>query len=175
MNFSTLRTLFHTQLAHLYEEREIDAIFFTYIEDKYNIKKHSYYLNPDVERCEVSGKRCEVRGDLEALAKGTPIQYVTGKATFCDFQLEVNPTVLIPRPETEELVRHVVCGMRCEVCTGSISPSNFEGVPEGRGSLYKTFISKIFNDIISQINQKTSHRKPYIFVSNSINFQSQRF
>ena len=140
MKISSLRTLFHKQLAHHYEEREIDAIFFIYIEDKYNIKKQHFWLNPDGVRWEVRGERCEVWGDLEALAKGAPIQYVTGKTAFCDLQLSVNHTVLIPRPETEELVRYVVSGVRYEVCGAPISPSNFEGVPEGRGSLYKTKI-----------------------------------
>ncbi len=41
----------------------------------------------------------------QTIAQGTPIQYVLGYARFCDLQLRVNPSVLIPRPETEELVR----------------------------------------------------------------------
>ncbi len=36
-----------------------------------------------------------------------PIQYVTGTAYFHDLELAVNPSVLIPRPETEELVKWV--------------------------------------------------------------------
>jgi release factor glutamine methyltransferase len=102
VKISTLRTLFHKHLSPLYEEREIDAIFFIYIDDKYNIKKQHYFLNG--KRCEVSGERCEVRRDIEALRIGTPVQYVTGKATFCELQLTVNSSVFIPRPETEELV-----------------------------------------------------------------------
>ena len=49
-------------------------------------------------------KKSEVGSDLAALAKGCPTQYITGKTTFYNVELEVNPDVLIPRPETEELV-----------------------------------------------------------------------
>jgi len=101
VKISSLRTIFHSKLSHLYEEREIEAIFFTYIEDKYHIKRHQYFLNTDDK---IDFKNT----DIEALTNGTPIQYVTGKTTFCGLQLAVNPSVLIPRPETEELVALVL-------------------------------------------------------------------
>jgi len=154
LKISSIRTLFHKQLAHLYEEREIDAIFFIYIEEKYNIKKQHFWLNPDGVRWEMRGERCEVWGDLEALAKGAPIQYITGKTTFCDLQLSVTPSVLIPRPETEELVAMVLNVAKAEkqksrkaentygltVCgSAELEPQSY-GVPEVRGSLYNTKI-----------------------------------
>ena len=41
------------------------------------------------------------------VAQGEPIQYVIGEADFCGLSLNVKPGVLIPRPETEELVRWI--------------------------------------------------------------------
>ncbi len=38
------------------------------------------------------------------LNRGEPLQYITGQAPFLDHVIEVNPSVLIPRPETESLV-----------------------------------------------------------------------
>ena len=40
--------------------------------------------------------------------QGQPIPYITGQAPFFDFMVRVNTAVLIPRPETEELVTQVV-------------------------------------------------------------------
>jgi len=101
VKISSLKTLFHTQLAPLYEEREIEAIFFIYLEEKFDIKKYQYSLNPAFE---VAFDLL----DLEMLANGCPIQYVTRKTTFCNVKLSVNQSVLIPRPETEELIAMIL-------------------------------------------------------------------
>lgn len=71
-----------------------------------------------------------VRGEADAmlarLARREPIQYITGLARFHGLDIAVNPSVLIPRPETAELVDIVadMCGDRpdlrvLDICTGS--------------------------------------------------------
>ena len=122
MKIVALRDLFHSQLSPLYPEREIDAFYFTYVNDKYNISKHRFFLNPEM-KCEArSAKR-----DLKKLAKGCPIQYVLGKTIFYNLELKVNTATLIPRPETEELVEAVLnnrwhkttVNRILDLCTGS--------------------------------------------------------
>lgn len=66
--------------------------------------------------------------DLESivaeLAAARPVQYVLGEAEFCDLDFTVSEGVLIPRPETEELVEWVASGAKrgariLDVGTGS--------------------------------------------------------
>lgn len=49
-----------------------------------------------------------VNGIVCRLLKGEPLQYITGRARFSGMELTVTPAVLIPRPETEQLVDIIV-------------------------------------------------------------------
>lgn len=50
------------------------------------------------------GHEAELKEMAERIARGEPVQYVLGEADFCGLRLSVEPGVLIPRCETEELV-----------------------------------------------------------------------
>lgn len=45
---------------------------------------------------------------LKKLLQHIPVQHITGEAWFCGLQFRVNKNVLIPRPETEELVEEAI-------------------------------------------------------------------
>src|SRR5204862_7219979 len=60
---------------------------------------------------------------ITALLKGIPLQYVTGEAYFMGRPFKVSPSVLITRPETEELVQWIIqddaSGNALDIGTGS--------------------------------------------------------
>ena len=52
--------------------------------------------------------KAELQIIIERIAKGEPVQYVLGCEEFCGHEFLVTPDVLIPRPETQQLVRLVM-------------------------------------------------------------------
>ena len=64
---------------------------------------------------EISGNRLrDLHEMLSRLQKNEPIQYVLGKETFCGLDFEVDSNVLIPRPETRELVEWIVADRKLD-------------------------------------------------------------
>ena len=101
----TLRQTIHLirdAIASLYGEREAEMIGRMVVCDKLSYNLSQLVAHYD-EECEVA----ELESIIEELRRGRPVQYVLGRAEFCDFVFEVAEGVLIPRPETEELVYRI--------------------------------------------------------------------
>jgi len=97
-----IRKQFLDKLAPLYDESEADSIFFVLLEDLFHYKRKDYLLrNPITFNLADQDK---INGMLLRLLNGEPIQQLMGSAWFMGISLKVSSDVLIPRPETEELV-----------------------------------------------------------------------
>jgi release factor glutamine methyltransferase len=70
------------------------------------IKRLQLYLQYD--RPLTTVELDELREMVRRRAKHEPLQYITGSTAFFNAEIFVNPSVLIPRPETEELVEMVL-------------------------------------------------------------------
>lgn len=90
------------KLQPLYDNREALSIAERLVDERFGMSRLKLALNPDALLTE--SEIVQVHKDLQKLLMGVPIQYVTGTAWFLDLKLKVNSGVLIPRPETEEMV-----------------------------------------------------------------------
>lgn len=73
-----------------------------------------------------ASSQAAINDALKKISKGMPVQYVTGEAWFNGLKLKVGPGVLIPRPETSQLVDIIVKDFSSQsdlriidLCTGS--------------------------------------------------------
>ena len=92
-----------TELSSIYEMDELNSIFNLLCEDYLKIPRSKILLANEIDLNESNQKL--FLSALERLKTHEPIQYVLGKTSFMDLEFKVNSSVLIPRPETEELVR----------------------------------------------------------------------
>ena len=89
---------------------------------------------------------------LDSYARGIPVQYITGEAEFMGFDFDVNPSVLIPRPETEILVERVLTLMERE---GISEPSILDlGTGSGAIAVSLTKLSPSCKIIASDVSEE---------------------
>ncbi len=102
MKLNKFRTFFTKELTFLYPKKEIDAFFFRIIEDQLQLTTTDLFTQEDYELS--TDMHTKFSFFIDRLKKEEPIQYILGSTEFYGYTFEVNPNVLIPRPETEELV-----------------------------------------------------------------------
>lgn len=106
MILKSLKTYFNEALLGFYPETEIDSFFNMLSEHVLKMKRIDISQNLYAV---VSGKKYEkFQAAVERLKKNEPIQYIIGDTEFYGLELKVTPSVLIPRPETEELVDLII-------------------------------------------------------------------
>lgn len=104
----TIKDVFedYKQLNKVYETKEIQAITLLAVSEITGLSKASIKAFPERELNNEQTQK--LKNTLTQLQTGEPIQYILGITEFYGLPFKVNPSVLIPRPETEELVEWIL-------------------------------------------------------------------
>ena len=104
-NLQKTKRHFINMLAEKFSQREAEQLMRILLEDLFGLDWNQQLMNPDLRIDE--RQHYQLSEAVKRLLSGEPVQYVTGVTRFCDLLLKVSPAVLIPRPETEELVQKI--------------------------------------------------------------------
>lgn len=93
-------------MKYQFNTSEEKAEFYRLLEDKYGMSRVDVCLG----RLDTltDAQKAELDSDVNNLLQGMPVQYITGFEYFCNLKFTVGEGVLIPRPETAELVNIIV-------------------------------------------------------------------
>lgn len=106
MTLKDLANKFTDSLKAIYEAEEAQAIFLIALEQVTKYSRATYLLKK--EELITDENLIKFETILSLLVAGKPIQYITGETVFYGLPFKVNSSVLIPRPETEELVDWII-------------------------------------------------------------------
>jgi len=112
---SDIRQFYLKELSEIYQPQE-SAVFLDLIFEAYfGLSRVERVLNP--EKRVTESEMLKIHFAIGELKKQRPIQYILEKAEFYGLSFYVDENVLIPRPETEELVEWVleICGQEANV------------------------------------------------------------
>ena len=106
-------------LNNLYEANELETITLMAVGEVSGFSNAKIKAFPELELSQQQEEK--LKDILSRLKTGEPIQYIWGKTEFYGLPFHVNPSVLIPRPETEELVEWVLASVgSAQLAVGSV-------------------------------------------------------
>ena len=100
------RRYYANELEKIYGSDEANALIIILLEHYFGIDRVKIAMNPELRLSE--SEMLTLHFAVKELLKNKPIQYVIGETEFCGLRFFVDENVLIPRPETEELVNQLV-------------------------------------------------------------------
>ncbi|MCK0131822.1 peptide chain release factor N(5)-glutamine methyltransferase [Flavobacteriaceae bacterium F08102] len=106
MKIKDYQQRFETELITLYAIEEIKSFFNLLTAHFFNLSRVDLALTPNLSITDTDIQR--LNNALYRLKNHEPIQYIIGSTSFFGLPFKVNQNVLIPRPETEELVAWIL-------------------------------------------------------------------
>jgi len=140
---------FREQLSALYDTNEIDSLCMIALTDITGTSSAKIKAFPELEIAEEQAEKID--NILVRLKTGEPIQYILGHTEFYGLPFKVNPSVLIPRPETEELVEWVISS----VGSGQLAVDNILDIGTGSGCIAISLKKNLIDAQVSAIDIST--------------------
>ena len=117
------------QLCSIYDKDEANAMVLILFEHYFKIDRVRMALEPNLRLNE--SEMLTFHFAVKDLLKNKPLQYIIGETEFCDLKFKVNENVLIPRPETSELVHLIANSKR----PAAQSPKSILDIGTGSGCI----------------------------------------
>ncbi|WP_423145975.1 peptide chain release factor N(5)-glutamine methyltransferase [Rubrolithibacter danxiaensis] len=119
MTIAEAEKIFNQRLLSLYGEDEARNIAYYSLEHICRVSKKQLLLAKNKNLTPM--EETSIGMILDELETGKPVQYCIGETYFYGLRFKVDPSVLIPRPETEELVDWVLTEVKDQnIQTGSL-------------------------------------------------------
>ena len=100
------RKYYASELEKIYGSDEANALIMILLEHYFGIDRVKIAMDPELRLSE--SELLTLHFAVKELLKNKPVQYILGETEFCGMRFFVDENVLIPRPETEELVNQLV-------------------------------------------------------------------
>ncbi len=101
-----LKQYYIQDLISYYDTNEAEQLLTILIEHYFGISRVKLIMSPEYRLME--SEILKLHMAVKELKKLRPVQYITGEVEFQGLNIRVSKDVLIPRPETEELVQLIV-------------------------------------------------------------------
>lgn len=129
MTLKALKAYFVNSLIDSYPETEITSFFYLLTQYILGMRRIDVSLNYGIEISNIDKEKFQE--SLNRLKNYEPIQYIIGETEFYGLPFKVNNSILIPRPETEELVDWVINSQQ----TINNKPINILDIGTGSGCI----------------------------------------
>ena len=141
------RRYYAGELEKIYGSNEANALIMILLEHYFGIDRVKIALEPELRLSE--SELLTLHFAVNELLKNKPIQYIIGVTEFCGMQFQVDENVLIPRPETEELVSQLVS---CSVSQLSSPSCRILDIGTGSGCIAISLAKLIKNSEVTAID-----------------------
>lgn len=137
LRLKDIKHIYHKELDVIYGANEVESMFYLLTEAFYGIPKFHLALNPDWSI--TKSEQQPIFDALDKLKTQVPVQYIIGHTEFYECKIDVDPHVLIPRQETEELVSWVINSVDHQ------APLNILDIGTGSGCIAIALAKKLPN------------------------------